>query len=70
MQTPKKGELVHKRAANLNIAMKWLRIEREVNTREQEVIPGLATLGPCFRPELAHLLLLPSLFQIVPWLKP
>ena len=33
MQTLKKGEIVHKDYAILNIAMKQLRIEREVNTR-------------------------------------
>ena len=74
MQSLKKGEVVHKGYAILNIAMKQLRIEREVNTRKQGGIPGLAALGPHFQPQLAHLPLLPrcmpSLSQIAPWWKP
>ena len=41
------------------MAMKWLKIEREINTRKQEGIPQLVVLGPHFQPELAHQLLLP-----------
>ena len=44
----KNGEMIYKGSSG-HMAMKQLKIEREINTRNQEGIPGLVALGTCFQ---------------------